>query len=402
LPCLDLFARTNDSLIAATAGLSQLSEDKDVHTRLGDLVSAAQVIERNSREHALLSYVFGTRSFPAPIRRYLVTSLTEQEVYAASLQTWTSVEALAQLEQVLKGPRAESIAAMRQVALDTTAGTLDLSARAWFDTQSDQMRALNGLQHQFVGAVREVIGAKRADAWHRVRLAMGLALGVAALSLVLARVITRGLTHSVGALAKAAESVNQSHDFATRATKKSDDELGLLTDAFNDMLEGIQERDSALAIHRANLETLVAARTRLLSEHRQDLALVLNHVDQGLAVIDRAGRFRGESSDGFKQAFPAFAQGAPFYDIVASEDERVRDGLRLGYEQLIAEVQPIHLALEQLSRRLVHSGRHHTLSFTPIHHGTEFVGTLLITRDITSELVSAEIGSHLGPAPPDA
>src|SRR5690606_13601455 len=59
LDYIEYFSNITDSLIGATAALTQLSSDKELMLSIGGLVSAMQVIERNAREHALLNYVFG-------------------------------------------------------------------------------------------------------------------------------------------------------------------------------------------------------------------------------------------------------------------------------------------------------------------------------------------------------
>jgi len=62
-------------------------------------------------------------------------------------------------------------------------------------------------------------------------------------------------------LAGTARTVSVDKNYAVRAVKNSEDELGLLIDGFNEMLSQIQRRDQELERHRANLEAEVAART---------------------------------------------------------------------------------------------------------------------------------------------
>ncbi len=58
----------------------------------------------------------------------------------------------------------------------------------------------------------------------------------------------------------------EAEEFDVSVEKTSDDELGTLVDAMNSMLQKIRERDAALAAHRENLESKVAARTNDLLE----------------------------------------------------------------------------------------------------------------------------------------
>ncbi|HKV40355.1 MAG TPA: response regulator, partial [Blastocatellia bacterium] len=62
-------------------------------------------------------------------------------------------------------------------------------------------------------------------------------------------------------LAETAKSVSAEKNYAVRATKRGDDEVGLLIDGFNEMLAQIQLRDRELQQHRDSLEDQIAART---------------------------------------------------------------------------------------------------------------------------------------------
>jgi two-component system chemotaxis sensor kinase CheA len=385
---LEFYAKVNDSMIAATAALTQLSEDKQLLVTIGALVNAMQVIERNAREHALLNYVFGKQEFPPGSFRYFVTLLTEQQVYTDSLRTWASEDEFKRFSSSLKGPLAEEIAAMRAVAVETTEGTFSVEVRRWFDTQNSNMEALALLERAMAGEIRQVVLQKKTEVQHAVRLAMGIVLGVVLASLLIGWAITRGLTRSVRVLSSAAEAVHRNHDFTLRAQKTSGDELGLLTDAFNGMLAGIQERDGELKAYRQNLESLVEARTRQLSERNEEMALVLDNVDQGLAMIDREGKFLGESSRAFKESFGAPEPGTPFYANLAVENDQKSFELECGYEQLIAELLPVELALDQMPKSIVHGTRQYSLAFTPVRHGDQLTGALLVTRDVTHELLA--------------
>ncbi|HYL78831.1 MAG TPA: response regulator [Bryobacteraceae bacterium] len=77
----------------------------------------------------------------------------------------------------------------------------------------------------------------------------------------LQRVISGPVLH----LAHTARTVTLEKNYALRATRQTDDELGLLIDGFNEMLSEIQQRDIALERHRDSLEGEVAARTAELT-----------------------------------------------------------------------------------------------------------------------------------------
>lgn len=69
------------------------------------------------------------------------------------------------------------------------------------------------------------------------------------LAFLLARRLKKRITEPVQALAEAASSVQTKDDYSVRVTKRENDELGTLTDAFNGMLDRIQENQ--VELHRS-------------------------------------------------------------------------------------------------------------------------------------------------------
>jgi len=93
-------------------------------------------------------------------------------------------------------------------------------------------------------------------------------LGAMVVALLLAARLARFVTGPVGHLSRTATDVSINRNYAVRAEKAANDELGNLVDCFNGMLDQIQERDRQLTVHRDHLEELVAARTIELSKAR--------------------------------------------------------------------------------------------------------------------------------------
>jgi hypothetical protein len=80
-----------------------------------------------------------------------------------------------------------------------------------------------------------------------------------ALSYLIARALQRRISEPIGALSATAQAVSRTHNYAVRAPKLAGGELGQLTDAFNDMLQQIDEQNRLLAVSER--------RHRLLFEH---------------------------------------------------------------------------------------------------------------------------------------
>jgi signal transduction histidine kinase/ActR/RegA family two-component response regulator/HAMP domain-containing protein len=119
--------------------------------------------------------------------------------------------------------------------------------------------------------------------WH-----YGLLIGTFTLSSLLAtfllasrlqRVISQPIFH----LAQTAKVVSTKKNYAVRAIKESNDELGNLIDTFNEMLSQIQERDAALNQANNELEERVRGRTRDLEQQFGRISL-LNQITYAIAA----------------------------------------------------------------------------------------------------------------------
>ncbi len=98
-------------------------------------------------------------------------------------------------------------------------------------------------------------------------IALASILAVTLLSLRLQRSLSRPIVQ----LADVATHVTDAHDFSVRAEKTGNDEIGSLVDAFNAMLAGIQESESALEASRSRAERAASE-----AQHSFDETLKLN------------------------------------------------------------------------------------------------------------------------------
>ncbi|MDB6058160.1 MAG: hypothetical protein JWO95_2004, partial [Verrucomicrobiales bacterium] len=113
--------------------------------------------------------------------------------------------------------------------------------------------------------------------YQRLGLYTGIVLAVMAASLLIAYFISRSMQRRIAdpilALAETANTVSTRNDYTLRAQKLSSDEVGQLTESFNQMLQQIQENREQLRTahnqikqHAHNLENMVAERTAKLQE----------------------------------------------------------------------------------------------------------------------------------------
>lgn len=100
------------------------------------------------------------------------------------------------------------------------------------------------------------------------------------LSYLLSRILQKTISQPIVALAETAKVISEQKDYSIRAIKLGKDELGMLTDAFNQMLTQIQQQNQTLNEFNKSLEQKVADRTLELKRSNEDLeqfAYVASH-----------------------------------------------------------------------------------------------------------------------------
>lgn len=379
------YVQAHSSLISATAALAQLSDDGELMRAISALVSTMEIKERSSQERALLSFVFAISEFPPGTYKQLVTLTTEEAAYVRVLEVNASDAVNRHFRTIWDGPEQTRSAALRKVALEAIDDQFGVDPLEWYHVQGQKIARLRKLEVSLNDAVKSAALAKMAAAQQALRISYSLGGSVIVVSAFLAGWIALGVSRSIGSLAQAAERVRTERDFRVRAVKTSDDELGHLTDAFNEMLAGIQARDEELSEHRSNLERLVEERTAELSQRNQAMRLVLDNVEQGLATIEPSGQLRSERSRAFDDWFGESAeQGLPA--CLAQGDVDLQAWLDQGWQQVVDGFLPTDVALGQLPQRIHVRGHHYALGYKAMHQDDVLAGVLLVVSDTTAEM----------------
>lgn len=136
--------------------------------------------------------------------------------------------------------------------------------------------------------------------YRRVARYAAVALGVTAaallLSLLLSLWLQRVVTQPIQEISELARHVVDQRDYSVRAKKLSDDEIGYLVEAFNDMLAEIEHRTRAMADANQQLQREIAERERADRALRESEARYRSLVEgtaQIIWVADAHGRIAG-------------------------------------------------------------------------------------------------------------
>jgi PAS domain S-box-containing protein len=157
------------------------------------------------------------------------------------------------------------------------------------------------LDEEIIGTV--CIRSDMSPMYAMLKRNIGTIIAVLSLSSFVAFLVSSQLQKVISrpilSLAKVAKDVSEKKDYSTRAIKHSNDEIGLLIDAFNEMLEQIQHRNLELVDAKEKLEVRVEERTAELTTANEQLTQeidVRKKVEEQLRKTEENYRIQFEGS----------------------------------------------------------------------------------------------------------
>jgi len=193
-------------------------------------------------------------------------------------------------------------------------------------------------------------------------------------------------------LCAAAHRVRQDQDFGARVGELGDAELDRSGAAFNGMLARLDVRDRELDKHRRQLEATLAERTEERDHQAGELRAVLDSMEQGVVLLDRAAMPSSERNAVFDRWFGAPEPGQTFGRVVARAASPFGQVFDQQWQQLIDGFLPVELNVAQLPRTLsTENGRHYRLAYRTLGQDPErFERLLVIVSDITESVEHAQ------------
>jgi two-component system, chemotaxis family, sensor kinase CheA len=214
--------------------------------------------------------------------------------------------------------------------------------------------------------------AVRAEALSvRTRMVSGAALAIA-IAFVLAIVMTFRIVRPVRELAAGAREIGAGR-YGHQVAASSDDEVGELARAFNEMSRGL----------RGTIDEL--------DGRNRDMRIVLDNVREGLITVAADGTMSREKSAAVERWLGPSALDTRLWNYLFPNDPLSAQMLELHWQQLVEDVVPIELCLDQLPKRIHTRDRTFDVEYTPIFDDGKLDKLLVVLADVTEHVEALRV-----------
>jgi PAS domain S-box-containing protein len=234
------------------------------------------------------------------------------------------------------------------------------------------------------------------EVYDRIELYGTTVLGVLLVSSLIAFVLSSRLraliVTPISQLADVAIAVSKSKDYGSRVRKLSNDELGILVDAFNEMLAGIQSRDNNLK--RALLEREEALRET--QDTRESLETTLASIGDAVISTDVEGRVVFANPVAHAMLRRPEIVGRNLGEVMRILNEFTRTPVESPVSKVLREGAIVELGNHTVL--VAHDGTEIPVddSGAPIRgKGGRILGTVLVFRDVTARRAAEVTGKRL-------
>ena len=156
----------------------------------------------------------------------------------------------------------------------------------------------------------------------------------------------------------------------------SNDEIGQLTKAFNDMTAGLRRAMAAL------------------DGRNRDMRVVLDHVNQGLLTMSREGVVSPERSAMVEKWLGKIDGGATLWGHLEQLDAQFASALKFGWEAVLEDFLPLELTLDQMPKRAEIDGRYFEFEFQPIFEAEVISKLLIVVSDVSDRIARERASAH--------
>jgi methyl-accepting chemotaxis protein len=250
------YTKINTVLLAAIDGIARRGKNRELAIKVAAFGAFLQLKERAGIERAVLSSTFGQLGFKEGMYIRFITLMAEQNTYLERFKALATTGFNTEIDSMFsQSPAMAEVDKFRAIALSQDVQNIaNQSPEAWFSAASDKIGLLANFDDKLSDNLIEFTTHKQVQALNQMWTAIIILLTTLCVVLFLSLSVSKYLHVSLKNIYEKITHTGRHFDLSTRIDHKTQDELGLLAKAFNNMMIDFE---SVITVVRQNASQLV-------------------------------------------------------------------------------------------------------------------------------------------------
>ena len=238
----DFFTNTNNLFLNVAAHIVKLSTIAEMSSMASAYVNFLLAKERAGKERALLARVFGANQFGIGMFRQFNSIISEQETYTNTFLFFATSGQRNFYRNKMQGIFIDEVARMRKIVLEDSdkKSFVGIDQEHWFKMITGKINLLKDVEDGLTSDLNGRTGQLQKEAESALAFFVLITIIVTGAALVFALVIMRSITNPLREIAKSSEKI-AAGDLEVNLDVKSRDEIGILANAFRDMISYLKD-----------------------------------------------------------------------------------------------------------------------------------------------------------------
>jgi methyl-accepting chemotaxis protein len=273
------YIKLNSSLLAISSLISTLIDDQQISRQMNAYLYLLKNKELSGIERSVLTQAFTAKTPTIKVYNHFVSLLAEQKTYMTLFLEIANEEQKKLLHDTLEGDAVKEVERIRKTVLKHKK-RLRINPNYWFANASTRIEKLKKLENMMANKLTESIAKAKNIAYLKLIQFAIIAIITLVFSLVISIYLLRQIGGQIRALSKAMIRVQQQSDLTSNAEVKSEDELGMLANDFNQMVAHLGDLTG-------NVRNASEQLSQTVEEIQQVIMTVDNEVSRGLSQADQ-------------------------------------------------------------------------------------------------------------------
>jgi methyl-accepting chemotaxis protein len=330
------YTKINTALLAAIDGIARRGKNRQLAIKVAAFGAFLQLKERAGIERAVLSSTFGQPGFKE----------AEQNTYLERFKALTTRGFNTEIDSMFsQSPAMAEVDKFRAIALSQDAQKIaNQSPEAWFSAASDKIGLLANFDDKLSDNLIEFTTNKQAQALNQMWTAIIILLTTLFVVLFLSLSVSKYLHVSLKNIYEKITHTGRHFDLSTRIDHRTQDELGLLARAFNDMMIDFESVITVVRQNASQLVNVVEEMNGYASKMQADVSQGSLEADQVASAMTQMSATVAQIAANAVQA--AEASSAASHEANEGNQEVTKTGITI--KKLAVDISDAAKAIENL------------------------------------------------------